>query len=155
MAIKSGAHAVEPSNNDRVTSWEGTWTPLPGGSGEEGGNDARSASGSASGTAIGVGCGALLLALAGLVTWRYRRHDKGLQVCEVTLLGGRGYWPATTGNDGGGSGSAEGPAEVGDSHGRQVGDPKTYYGSGGEKPYGETMDPDPVRGGGAAAPGRI
>ncbi|RYP54755.1 hypothetical protein DL770_010946 [Monosporascus sp. CRB-9-2] len=85
-------------------------------SGEDGGDDAASASGASGpaigvGVGVGVGCGALLLAPAGLVAWRYRRHGKGLQVCGVTLLGNRG-------------------------------EPKTYYGRGrgGQKPY-ETVVP--------------
>ncbi|RYP08067.1 hypothetical protein DL765_008923 [Monosporascus sp. GIB2] len=130
MAFESGAHAIEPSNNDWVASWEGTRTPLTDGSGEDGGNDAGSASGGVSGTAIGVGVGV-------------GRHDKGPQACGVTPLGNRGYGPARTGDD---SGRADSPAEVGDLRGQQAGEPKTYYGGGGQKPYGETEDPDPVRG---------
>ncbi|RYP77954.1 hypothetical protein DL771_000813 [Monosporascus sp. 5C6A] len=160
--FETSTYRPEQAPGPKIAGEQDTWTSLPGGSGKDGGDDAGAASGAGlraprSAWAVGVKCGALLLALAGLVAWRYGWHGKGPQMCGATLLGNRGYGAARTGDDGDDGGSGEGPAEAVDMHGQRAGGPKTYYGGGsdggGQKPY-ETGGPDPVRGRGAAAPRR-
>ncbi|KAK8047864.1 hypothetical protein PG996_015928 [Apiospora saccharicola] len=114
------ARTLTASNNDWKTSWEGVWTPLPGGDGEESdpttkaapgngeGDAAASGSSSSSGTrnaglvtglAVGIGGGVSLLALVGFVLYRRSRHGTGFACCGLRIVKDKehrgGYGPAT------------------------------------------------------------
>lgn len=103
--IGKTARTLAASNNDWKTSWEGVWTPLPGGDGKESDpttkaspewdNNGSGGSGSSNGTrnagliaglAVGIGGGVSLLALVGFVLYRRGRHGTGFACCGLRIV---------------------------------------------------------------------
>ncbi|KAK6855656.1 aspartic peptidase domain-containing protein [Apiospora arundinis] len=116
-AVAMGSKTLTPSNNDWKTSWEGAWTPLPGGDGEEndpttkasgnGSDDGGNGDGSAvthnvgliAGLAVGVGGGVSVLALAAFVAYRRHKSGKGFACCGLRIVKDKDkYEPAAPGS---------------------------------------------------------
>ncbi|KAI4861598.1 hypothetical protein F4820DRAFT_55945 [Hypoxylon rubiginosum] len=81
---------LETSNNDWVTSWDGYWTPLPGGSESESSAAAGPPPGTRTstiaGAAVGGVAGVMLLAFVGFLARRYQRYGKGVSLCGLPLI---------------------------------------------------------------------
>ncbi|KAK7910710.1 hypothetical protein PG985_013191 [Apiospora marii] len=108
------ARTLAASNNDWKTSWEGIWTPLPGGDGEESDPTTKASPGVGESNGIandstgvqrnagliaGIGGGVSLLALVAFLLYRRNRHGTGLTCCGLRSVkdkepAGR-YGPAT------------------------------------------------------------
>ncbi|KAI0180641.1 hypothetical protein GGR52DRAFT_253923 [Hypoxylon sp. FL1284] len=75
---------LETSNNDWVTSWDGYWTPLPGGPEDE--SPSRTKASTIVGATVGGSAGVMILAYVGFLAWRYHRHGKGVSLCGLSLI---------------------------------------------------------------------
>ncbi|KAK8110299.1 uncharacterized protein PG998_006756 [Apiospora kogelbergensis] len=96
-AIAKTARTLAASNNDWKTSWDGVWTPLPGGGGEENDPTTKSADGESGGgvshnvglivaLAVGIGGGVSLLALITFVMRRRNKSGKGFACCGLRVM---------------------------------------------------------------------
>lgn len=82
---------LDASDNDWATSWDGSWTPLPGG--PEGkvastGSEpvVTTKAGTIAGATVGGAAGIMLLAFVGFIIRRYHRYGKGVSICGMPLI---------------------------------------------------------------------
>ncbi|KAI1770431.1 hypothetical protein F4818DRAFT_262310 [Hypoxylon cercidicola] len=80
--------SLETSNNDWITSWDGYWTPLPGGPESESSatETPRTKTSTIAGATVGGVAGVMLLAFVGFLVRRYQRYGKGVSLCGLPLI---------------------------------------------------------------------
>ncbi|KAL7626064.1 hypothetical protein AAE478_002834 [Parahypoxylon ruwenzoriense] len=123
---------ISASNNDWATSWEGSWTPLPGGD-SDAASGRRSTAGTIAGAAVGGVAGIVLLGFIGFIGRRYHRYGKGYSLCGLSLIKDKpaAYYGASTTDPG----EAKPPNEY---HPRSVPELPTDAGNTWQLPAGAT-----------------
>ncbi|KAI1098873.1 hypothetical protein F4804DRAFT_103467 [Jackrogersella minutella] len=98
--MDNDCRTLDTSDNNWETSWDGYWTPLPGGaddtSGSASGHNART--GIIAGSTVGGVAGVTILALLGWMVRRYHIYGKGLSLCGFPLIKDKplAYYDANT-----------------------------------------------------------